>query len=537
MAARGDQRVSAAVVAILQRGPRDVVDLLEALRRVIPGLLAGHEGSLHPLLHALRRRGVIRLASLSSRGLVCYALGEEGAPRPDEAPAPPSSGEASRVAVRIASVVRGEAARARIVADVTAHLAVLGDAGDTATFGARRTVRHDLKRADRGRPSVFFSAGGGDRFRRFVLHEGPWILGAVLVFLLVRAFFAEVFVIPSGSMVPTLLPGDRVVVWKPGGASMPERWQILTFERAGSTYVKRAVGLGGEEIALVGGDVYLDGRIEAKPDDVRMALRLPYQGWDFASAEDQDDWARVEERPGEVLWTYAGRPLRSAGVLHSRTVGTDVRLRDVYADLLFERAVGEEVVLELAYVPTGAGPDETALLVYALSSGDGETALCAYENGLEAVPFAPVEGEGGSAAPGRLRLRLSHVDGVIRAEGAGSCWRAAAAVPVGWRVIPRIRVRGPASRLLRLTLDKDIHYSRAGRLGVPSIRSDDDPMSYAYRIPDDHVFFLGDNTYDSRDSRYPTDPSSGCLGPVAVDELTGPVVFRIWPPKRLGGVR
>ena len=93
---------------------------------------------------------------------------------------------------------------------------------------------------------MIFATGPGEGLKRVVLHEGPWLLAAVVVFFVVRAFLAEVFVIPSGSMIPTLLPRDRVIVVKPGGSGMPERWRIATFERSSVTYVKRAVGLGGD---------------------------------------------------------------------------------------------------------------------------------------------------------------------------------------------------------------------------------------------------------------------------------------------------
>ena len=68
-------------------------------------------------------------------------------------------------------------------------------------------------------------------------------------------------------------------------------------------------------------------------------------------------------------------------------------------------------------------------------------------------------------------------------------------------------------------------------------RSDEQATSYGFQIPEAHVFFLGDNTYNSKDSRYRTDRASAQLGPVPVANLIGPVAFRIWPPGRLGGVR
>ena len=68
-------------------------------------------------------------------------------------------------------------------------------------------------------------------------------------------------------------------------------------------------------------------------------------------------------------------------------------------------------------------------------------------------------------------------------------------------------------------------------LAVPGHLSDEAPGSYAFRIPDGHVFFLGDNTTDSHDCRFSD------LGDIPVSRVVGPVSFRIWPPSRWGRVR
>ena len=357
----------------------------------------------------------------------------------------------------------------------------------------------------------------------------------MIAFFLLRAFVAEVFYIPSDSMVPTLLQKDRVLVFKPGGKTMPERWRIVTFTRRDATsgndvtYVKRVAGLGGERIAIVGGDVYADGRLARKPDDVREVLRFPYARWDFGEPA-AEGWARLEEGDGTTRWRYAGETLWSAGALRSRGAGSDVPLRDVYADLEADRAAGEEVLLALAYVPAGDPEGAAAVVTWVLGADDRGIRLEKRSaGGSEATPPASA---GAPPAAGRLRLRLSHVDGAVRAEAGDFAFEVPeGGVPEGLVVRPEIEVRGRSSRPSVLLLDMDLHYSLAGNLGVPSALGDDDPKSYAFEVPEGQVFVLGDNTHDSRDSRFRT------LGPVPVESLVGPVVFRVWPPGRVGVVR
>ncbi len=115
-----------------------------------------------------------------------------------------------------------------------------------------------------------------------------WLLLAVLVF---HSCVAKPFYIPSESMMPGLLKGDRLVVSKyPYGWSWVSpsfhifpRWQgriwgalprrgdvvIATPPDSSSDYIKRVIGLPGDTIQLIDGEVWLNGqrlRREARPD-------------------------------------------------------------------------------------------------------------------------------------------------------------------------------------------------------------------------------------------------------------------------------
>jgi signal peptidase I len=125
-----------------------------------------------------------------------------------------------------------------------------------------------------------------------------WVLLAVLAF---HSFIAKPFYIPSESMMPGLLTGDRLVVTKyPYGWSwvspsfhilpplkgrlfghMPERGDIVIVTPPGqrSDYIKRVIGLPGDTIRMVDGQLYINGQAVKRqalpPDMVPIDINSP----------------------------------------------------------------------------------------------------------------------------------------------------------------------------------------------------------------------------------------------------------------------
>jgi signal peptidase I len=107
-----------------------------------------------------------------------------------------------------------------------------------------------------------------------------WVLVAVLAF---HTFIAKPFYIPSESMMPGLLTGDRLVVTKyPYGWSwvspsfhvfphvngrlfgrMPQRGDIVIVTPPGTRtdYIKRVIGLPGDVLQMVGGTLVINGEM------------------------------------------------------------------------------------------------------------------------------------------------------------------------------------------------------------------------------------------------------------------------------------
>ncbi|MFA5097568.1 MAG: signal peptidase I [Candidatus Margulisiibacteriota bacterium] len=140
------------------------------------------------------------------------------------------------------------------------------------------------------------------RFRAFFKDTAETLFVALLIALVVRAFLLQIFWIPSASMEPTLMTGDRLIVDKLSlGVQnplydmndspvflfnipnplyntnfplsdiryivklwQPQRMEILVFKYPKDPlgtrrdFIKRLIGLPGEEIEIKNGVVYID---------------------------------------------------------------------------------------------------------------------------------------------------------------------------------------------------------------------------------------------------------------------------------------
>ena len=108
------------------------------------------------------------------------------------------------------------------------------------------------------------------RWQRQTLEWVAVVLIAVLVATGLRAFAVQSFFVPSGSMLPTLQIGDRIVVVKIGYTI--HRGDIVVFRRppadtdtADADLVKRVIGLPGETISSVGSTVMINGKPLQEP--------------------------------------------------------------------------------------------------------------------------------------------------------------------------------------------------------------------------------------------------------------------------------
>ena len=118
---------------------------------------------------------------------------------------------------------------------------------------------------------------------------------ALLIALFIRSFFFQPFYIPSSSMEPNLLIGDRLFVSKYSyGYSQhsfpfspkiftgrilkktPERGDVVVFKTPADNrtdYIKRLIGLPGDKVQIINKDLYLNG-IKIEKKQVETSLNI-----------------------------------------------------------------------------------------------------------------------------------------------------------------------------------------------------------------------------------------------------------------------
>ena len=89
------------------------------------------------------------------------------------------------------------------------------------------------------------------------------LIWAVALALIIRTFIMAPFKIPSGSMRPTLIEGDRILVNKfIYHFRMPRRGEIVVFRYPDDPkrpFIKRLAGIGGDTVEIKDGRVIVNG--------------------------------------------------------------------------------------------------------------------------------------------------------------------------------------------------------------------------------------------------------------------------------------
>ncbi|MGI6037293.1 MAG: signal peptidase I [Limnochordia bacterium] len=101
------------------------------------------------------------------------------------------------------------------------------------------------------------------------------VLGAAALALLIMVFIARAYTVEGPSMLPTLTHGERLLVDKISYRFQePKRGEIIVFRYPANpkeSFIKRIIGVPGDEIQIYGGVVYVNGE-PLQEDYIREAF-------------------------------------------------------------------------------------------------------------------------------------------------------------------------------------------------------------------------------------------------------------------------
>jgi signal peptidase I len=360
--------------------------------------------------------------------------------------------------------------------------------------------------------------------------------------------------------------GDRILVLKCIYQFFePKRWDVIVFKNPPEptvNYIKRLIGLPGERVQIMDGDIYINGQIARKPPKVQNELWMPVY---------DNDYQPVRPKEGSFNGHPWEQPFKNVG--HSKWVTTDKNSPTVFrldspADqthsLRYDTSVGNDFKATYAYddIETYSYmPYCSDLMVrFSVRAGDSKgrvgIALSKYETTYKAwvdlageMVIAKTDKSGHSSDLARLGpvpvtksalVKFANVDHELIFQYGSKELRydlgrkPGDAGPIEEDIEPQVEIFGAGKLELRhIKIFRDIHYTGAKFAnGGEGGRATNAP----FQLKKNEFFVLGDNSPNSEDGRWWNQPgrsNSGIgryrVGIVPRDYLVGKALFVYWP--------
>lgn len=371
---------------------------------------------------------------------------------------------------------------------------------------------------------------------------------------------------PSGLAMP-VANGDRILVLKCLYQFFePKRWDVIVFKNPPEpeiNYIKRLVGLPGEKVQIIDGDVYIDGQISRKPPKVQNELWMPVYDNDYQPVNrfeptfNHHPWeqpfktgsySRWEiDKDSPTLFRLDSPADQTNTMTYSSTIGNNFRATYAYnevetydympycSDLMVRfycRSAGPQgrvgVTLSKYQTDYTAWVNLTGEMVITKNEKNGKTTELAKKpiepptiNKSALVKFANVDHQlvfqfGSEKLTYDMGRGLENAS-LIRAD-----------------IPPRVEILGSGKLVLsHVAIFRDIHYTSAKYANGPENgRAIDKPFT----LGEDDFFVLGDNSPNSEDGRWWTKKglankgmSPYRVGIVPRNYLVGKALFVYWP--------
>ncbi|MFZ0033596.1 MAG: signal peptidase I [Sedimentisphaerales bacterium] len=459
-----------------------------------------------------------------------------------------------------------------------------------------------------------------------VANTFEWLITAFILAFLVRAFILEAFRIPTGSMADTLrgdhfrlrcqqcgyqyncgsameryrlgrdaiaagnvkpplsrcpscghydsasraVPisnGDRILVLKCIYQFFePKHWDVVVFKNPlypPENYIKRLIGLPGETVEIIDGDIYINGQISRKPAKVQEELWMPVYDNDYQPAQPRESsfnghaWQQPFRNAAESKWKLdkADDPTKFhldspadevSSLVYDTSVGNDFRATYAYdsvGDYEYLPYCSDLRVRFYAQSATKEGRVGVSLSKYqtiykAWIDLGGEMVIAKVSEGKETTLDSKIIDPSVMNKP--TLVEFANVDHQLifqfgdakltydfgrTAEAAGERKK---------EIQPQVGIFGAGTLTLsHIAIFRDIYYTSKKSINRP----DEGRVieGNPFTLVEDEFFVLGDNSPNSEDGRWWAKPGIGNNGRsyregvVPRDYLVGKALFVYWP--------
>ncbi len=342
----------------------------------------------------------------------------------------------------------------------------------------------------------------------------------------------------SGEKMP-VANGDRILVLKCIYQFIePKRWDVIVFKNPPEpsiNYIKRLIGLPGEKVQIIDGDIYINGQISRKPPKILNEQWMPVYDNDYQPVRPRQrsfnnhawrqpfenvqgsQWVTEDETSPTVfrLDQPEGRAGQINSLVYNTEIGNDFRATYAYDEIDTHGNMPYCSDLMVRFSCLAAGPQssigialskyETTYRAQVLLSSQ-TLVVTAHQEGGEDVQIASVP-IASARIDKQTPMKFANVDHRLIFEYGDTKWThdlgrgPADAGRIRENVEPpRVEIFGSGKLTLsHVSIFRDIHYTERqyGNSGTPGRATKD-----AFVLGEDEFFVLGDNSPNSEDCRW-----------------------------------
>jgi signal peptidase I len=346
----------------------------------------------------------------------------------------------------------------------------------------------------------------------------------------------------------------------------PKRWDVIVFKNPPEpaiNYIKRLVGLPGEKVHIIDGDVYIDGQISRKPPKVQNELWMPVYDNDYQPVLPKEgsfnghDWQQPFENVRDSKWitTDSTSPAvfrldspvgQINSLAYDTSIGNDFRATYAYDDIngySYMPYCSDLMVRFFSRAAESRGSIGIALKKYqtnykAWVDLAGEMIITKDEENGEPIELARKSIEL-AATNKSAPVKFANVDHKLIFQFGSetlTCDLGRGLEDAGTiidDIEPRVEIFGSGKLTLsHVAIFRDIHYTAAK---FSNSANKGRAIGKALELEDDQFFVLGDNSPNSEDGRWwrrKATANKGLsyrTGIVPRDYLVGKALFVYWP--------